>query len=98
MKNILHKQIYLNENTVCSVTLSVPTLQDIANIPVTNIVLFRFPSVLSNLVNRRKTRKMAGVVGNCLRHRIISSVPARAIHGPSAGEHSGFCSLITINL
>ncbi|KDR23661.1 cytochrome c oxidase subunit 6A, mitochondrial [Zootermopsis nevadensis] len=32
---------------------------------------------------------MAGAVGNSLLHRIISAVPARAIHGPSAGEHSG---------
>jgi len=33
---------------------------------------------------------MAGVVGNSIRHRIISSIPVRAVHGPSAGEHSGF--------
>ncbi|PSN35291.1 Cytochrome c oxidase subunit 6A [Blattella germanica] len=32
---------------------------------------------------------MAGVLGNTIRQRIISSVPVRNVHGPSAGEHSG---------
>ncbi|KAJ4439211.1 cytochrome c oxidase subunit 6A, mitochondrial [Periplaneta americana] len=32
---------------------------------------------------------MAGVVGNILRQRVVSSVPFRAVHGPSAGDHSG---------
>jgi len=32
---------------------------------------------------------MAGVVGRCLRHK-ITFVPVRAVHAPSAGDHSGF--------
>ncbi|GFG35450.1 hypothetical protein Cfor_09108 [Coptotermes formosanus] len=31
---------------------------------------------------------MAALVGRCLRHK-ISFVPVRAVHAPSAGEHSG---------
>lgn len=38
---------------------------------------------------------MAAVVGRSLRHKIIS-VPVRAVHAPSAGEHSGLF-FITLN-
>jgi hypothetical protein len=33
---------------------------------------------------------MAGIVGNTLRPRIAYVSSVRAVHGPSAGEHSGF--------
>jgi hypothetical protein len=35
---------------------------------------------------------MAGVIGKCIRPRIAYD-SVRAVHGPSAGEHSGFLFL-----